>query len=70
MVRRAMQANDVDRHKAVNEIIISWARTDPVMGQWLNEYVTDATNAERLMNPHVDTAALARELMGYEEGQD
>ena len=70
MVRRAMQANDVDRHKAVNEIIISWARTDEVMAQWLQEYVTDAVNAERLMNRHVDTAALARELTDYQEGNN
>ena len=70
MVRRTMREHNVSRHKAVNEIIISWARTDPVMGQWLKEYLTDATNAERLMNPHVDTAALARELTDYQEGNN
>ena len=70
MVRRTMRENNVSRHKAVNAMIIIWARTDPVMGQWLNEYVTDATNAERLMNPHVDTATLARELTDYQEGNN
>ena len=69
-VKRYMKVLSIDRHEAVNRLVLQAIFVHPASREWLETFTHDAVVAEFLMNGGIGGTEMGQALLDPDQGGD